>query len=96
MKRFVQAACVAGAVILSAAGCCSSCGSKHAASAAPCATGQCGTSPYAAAARPASPTTPPVGTYGTVRTGMPQMIPATVQTGSASVSGEMPTGGRLP
>jgi hypothetical protein len=90
MKRFVQAAGVAGAVILSAAGCCSSCGSKHAAAAAPCASGQC------AAAKPATPTTSSTSTYGVAGRPAPQMIPTTVQTGNASITGDAPANYKMP
>jgi hypothetical protein len=89
MKRFVQAACVAGAVILSAAGCCSSCGSKHAA-----ATPTYSTTPVVA--KPGMPTAAPVSGYGYAGKGSPQMIPTTVQTGSASVTGEMPSNYKMP
>ena len=90
MKRFVQAACVAGAVILSAAGCCSSCGSKNAAAAPP----------YAAntpvvATKPGMPAAATTG-YGYTGKGSPPMIPTTVQTGSATVTGEMPSNYKIP
>lgn len=90
MKRFVQAAGVAGAIIMSAAGCCSSCGSKQAAAASPCATGQC------AAARSGTPATATTSTYGMAGRPVPQMIPTTVQTGNASVGGDTPANYKMP
>jgi hypothetical protein len=91
MKGFVQAACVAGAVIFSAAGCCSSCGSKNTAPAA--------ATPYSTpvVTKSGMPTAAPASGYGAYAgKGSPQMISPTVQTGTATVTGEMPSGFKMP
>jgi hypothetical protein len=93
MKRFVLAACVAGAVIFSAAGCCSSCGSKNA-SPAPAYTPYSTTTPVVA--KPGMPAAAPVSGYGYAGKGSPQMNTPTVQTGSATVTGEMPSNYKMP
>ena len=92
MKRFVQAALVAGAVVLSAAGCCSWCGSKDAAP-APAYSGY--STPTPVVARPGMPAAATTG-YGYAGKGSPQMIMPTGQTGSATVTGEMPSTYKIP
>jgi hypothetical protein len=91
MKRFVQAACVAGSVIFSAAGCC--CGSKNAAP-APAYTSSSTTTPVVA--KPGMAAAAAVSGYSSAGKASPQLIPTGAPTGSATVTGEMPSNYKMP